>query len=123
VTVMLTNNIPLLVISCDKYADVWKPFFHVFRSRWPDCPFPVYLGTNHLECNEPGVTTINVGDDKDWASGVIKMLDHLDSSQVILFLEDFFFVETVDSTAVLRLVKIAQERFPACLRRHRCRKR
>lgn len=110
------NDIPLLVISCDKYADVWKPFFHVFRSCWPDCPFPVYLGTNHLTCEEPGVTTINVGDDKDWASGVIRMLAQLDSPYVILFLEDFFFVKPVDTKAILRLVKVAQDHSPACLR-------
>lgn len=109
-------RVPLLVISCDKYSDVWKPFFHVFRSRWPNCPFPLYLGTNHLTCEEPGVTTINVGDDKDWASGVIKMLEQLNASHVIVFLEDFLLIEPVDTNAVLRLVRIAQDRSVACLR-------
>lgn len=109
-------NLPLLVVSCDKYADVWKPFFHVFRSRWPDCPFPLYLGTNHFTCEEPGVTTITVGDDKDWASGAITMLKQLDTTHVILFLEDFFFTEPVDTNAILRLVRVAQGYSPACLR-------
>lgn len=112
----VVNPVPLLIISCDKYADVWRPFFHVFRKRWPDCPFPLYLGTNHLDCHEEGVNTIKVGNDADWASGVLRMLEHLDSSYVILFLEDFLFMEQVDSSAIRRLVDIAKELEPACLR-------
>jgi len=110
------NNIPLLVVSCDKYSDLWGPFFRVFRTRWPDCPFDLYLGTNHLTCEVPGVTTINIGDDHSWAAGVIAMLEKLPATHVILFLEDFFLTEMVDTDAVLRLVDISRRHSVDCLR-------
>ncbi|MEA2571429.1 MAG: hypothetical protein QOI24_3430 [Acidobacteriota bacterium] len=100
---------PLLVISCDRYSDLWEPFFRVLRARWPDCPFPLFLGTNHKTCTIDGVTTINIGDDISWTSGVRAMLDRIDSDDVILFLEDFFLIEQVDTTAVLRLVDAARK--------------
>ena len=110
------SKIPLLVISCDKYSDLWGPFFQVFRIRWPDCPFDLYLGTNHLTCEVQGVTTINIGDDHSWAAGVIAMLKKLPVTHVILFLEDFFLTEPVDTDAVLRLVYISQRHSVDCLR-------
>jgi len=39
-------NCSILIPSCDKYSDLWRPFFTLFWRHWPDCPFPVYLGSN-----------------------------------------------------------------------------
>ncbi|HKO01893.1 MAG TPA: hypothetical protein VJ032_09390 [Thermoanaerobaculia bacterium] len=107
---------PLLVISCDRYADLWEPFFAVFRARWPDCPFPLFLGTNHKRCEIEGVTTIDVGDDVSWSSGVRAMIDRLDSDYAILFLEDFLLKEPVNTPAVERLVRVAREHHTGSLR-------
>lgn len=105
------ESIPLLVISCDRYADLWRPFFTIFLRQWPACPFRIHLGTNHLSYDDPRVQTIRVGDDLSWASGVSSMLDALGSEHVILFLEDFLIQQPVDDAAIRRLVEIAlQER-------------
>lgn len=112
----MNSEVPLLVISCDKYSDLWEPFFCVFRTHWPDCPFDLYLGTNHLTCNVPGVKTINVGDDRSWADGLCAMLEKLNSTHVILFLEDFFLTKPVQTSAILRLVEISQKNLVDCLR-------
>lgn len=110
------SKIPLLVVSCDAYSDVWKPFFSVFWKRWPDCPYPVFLGTNHKTYDDSRVTTINVGDDIDWASGVLAMLDQLDCEYFILFLEDFLILQQVETSQVARLLNIAIEEQVGCLR-------
>lgn len=39
-------DVAVVVASCDAYADLWEPFFRLFRRYWPDCPYPVYLGSN-----------------------------------------------------------------------------
>lgn len=112
----MAPDVPLLVISCDRYADLWRPFFEVFWQRWPDCPFHVYLGTNHLEYPSDRVTTLAVGADVDWASNVLSMLDCLDAPYVLVFLEDFLIQERVNTALVTRLVAIAQEHDLGCLR-------
>src|SRR3954467_10514178 len=97
---MRPSDVPLLVISCDRYADLWRPFFEVFWKRWPDCPFPVYLGTNHLEFASQRVTTLAVGPDVDWASNALCMLDRLGAAYVLVFLEDFLLQERVNTARV-----------------------
>ncbi len=39
------QDLCLLVVSCDKYADCWEPFSLCLQKFWPDCPYPVYLAT------------------------------------------------------------------------------
>ena len=98
---------PLLIVSCDRYQDVWKPFFAIFRRQWPDCPFPVYLGTNSLHCDEPGVETLNIGSDKSWSDDLAAMVRKLNAPHVLLFLDDFFILERVCTADVKNLVAMA----------------
>lgn len=91
----------LLVPSCDRYEDVWAPFFALLRRHWPDCPFRVVLGTNHLRCAEPGVETLCIGDDTTWSAGLRKMLEALEAETVLVVLEDFLLTRRVDTAALL----------------------
>jgi hypothetical protein len=88
----------------------------VFWQRWPDCPFPVFLGTNYGAYDSSRVTTLAVGPDVDWASNVRLMLDRLDATHVILFLEDFLLQERVNTVLVEHLVALAQKHDVGCLR-------
>ena len=109
------NKTPILVVSCDRYADVWPHFFALFWKHWPDCPYPVFLGSNRLTYDDPRVTTIAVGEDRSWATSVSAMLDQLDSSHVILLLEDFLLLKPVDSERLQRLVKLGEQANVGCL--------
>ena len=110
------GDISILVVSCDRYADLWNPFFAVFWKRWPDCPFPVYLGTNRLTYPDPRVTSLPVGDDESWTTGLRRMLDQVEADHIVLFLEDFLIRRTVDTASVRRLVMFAREKGLGCLR-------
>lgn len=110
------NHTPVLVVSCDRYADLWDPLFRILRLRWPDCPFPIYLGANHKSYEGGDVTTITIGDDESWASGVREMIGRLDTSYVIMLLEDFFLTQTVDTALIQELVDVARREQLGCLR-------
>ena len=110
------RDIPLLVVSCDRYSDLWEPFLQIFRQYWADCPFPLFLGSNHKISPDPAVTTIAIGDDRGWGAGLQSFLDRLDAKYVLMFLEDFFLEETVDTANVLRLAEIAVRNKLGCLR-------
>ncbi len=110
------SKVPILVISCDAYSDLWSPFFELFFKRWPDCPYEIYLGTNNGSYDDTRVNTITIGEDRSWCDNVRAMLDKLESDHFILFLEDFFIKETVDTAHIKRLVDIAVSEDVGCLR-------
>jgi hypothetical protein len=109
-------QVAVLVVSCDNYSDLWGPFFHLFRRHWPDCPYPVFLGTNHKTFDFDGVTSIPIGEDKTWAENLHLMLAAVGYSRIILLLEDFLMVRDVNTVVVRNLVELSQEHDVGCLR-------
>jgi hypothetical protein len=106
----------VLVVSCDKYADVWGPFFAIFRKRWPDCPYPVFLGSNHRAFPDTRVRSIPIGDDASWTHSTSLMLARVGVPRVILLLEDFLLTRPVDTARVRSLVELAIANDLHCLR-------
>jgi hypothetical protein len=91
----------VLVPSLDAYADLWTPFFTLFWRYWPDCPFPVYLGTNALPFPDPRVTVVHAEHGNNWTNRVRLQLQQLQTPYVLIVLEDFFLRSPVDTRACL----------------------
>lgn len=99
----------VLVVSCDNYADVWQPFFGLFRQFWGNCPYPIYLLANSLQPHYPSVNIINVGQDRSWSDNLIQALHQLEEEYVFLFLEDLLLSGMVNTENVDRLFRWAIE--------------
>lgn len=112
-------DLAVLVVSCDKYSDLWMQFFCLFRKYWERCPYPVYLGSNELICREENVTTIAVGDDLSWADNVRNMLAQIPESHVLMLLDDFFLDRKVCGERIAELFEFACEQDIDCLRLNR----
>lgn len=95
----MSNNISVLVVSCDKYADLWPIFFNGYFKYWHDLDMPVYLGSNFEKYHDKRVITIPIGHDKDYTSNLLKMLSEIKTEHVIIFLDDIFISSRVDSRA------------------------
>ena len=105
-----SNDVTLLVVSCDAYKDLWRPFFHCLFKYWPDCPYPIFLGSNEAEYSDPRVKPILVGPDKDYSSNLLAMLKHIDSPWVLLWIEDFILSAPVDNARLSKMISTVQSR-------------
>ena len=86
-------NTSVLIYSCDKYSDVWGPFFKLFFRYW-DCPYQVYLTAESEQCLLPEVKTINV-DAPTWTERIRAAVEEIPTEYVIGMCEDFFFRKPV----------------------------
>lgn len=102
------ENVVILVVSWDGYRDLWRPFFHCFFKYWPDCPYRVFLGSNHLSYTDSRVSPVFVGPDVDYSSNLLKMLRQLDTEWVILWVDDCLLSAQVNTTRVRNLIEVAQ---------------
>jgi hypothetical protein len=95
----------VLIPSCDAYSDLWTPFITLFWRYWPDCPFPLYLGSNQQAFDQafdhPRVTTIQAGHGNNWTNRVREQVSTLTTPYVLLSLEDFFLRRPVNTMHVL----------------------
>ena len=95
-----SHDVAVLIVSWDGYVDLWKPFFNCFFRFWPDCPYPVYLGTNSLLADDERVKPILIGEEVDYCSNLIAMLKQLDTRWVITWVEDFFPAKPIENQRV-----------------------
>jgi hypothetical protein len=110
------RRLSVLVASSDGYRDLWTPFFELFFRYWPDCPYPLYLGTNAIRYDGPRVTTLAVGGERDWAASFRAMLAALGDEHVLVLLEDYLFDRPVDTVAIAELHDYLRRHDGACLR-------
>jgi hypothetical protein len=96
--IMTPSDCAILVISTDKYQDIWDPFFKCFEKSWKDCPFPVYLGSNTVSYKGSyPVKTILSGPDKDWSSSARSILSQIPEKYLFIILDDFMIISSPDN--------------------------
>lgn len=101
----VSNNVAIVVPSCDKYSDLWESFLLTLRLRWESCPFPIYLVSNYLTCPAVGVSTIKVGTDITWSSNLIKALESVPYEYILLFIDDLYLKANVQEKRILELIE------------------
>ena len=102
---LVSSKVALVVISCDNYSDLWKPFFKCLNKFWPDCPFKVYLMSNQKECDESNVVGILTHDDPSWSDSVIKGISQIKEEYIFMYLDDLFLTKTVDTPQLMKVIK------------------
>ena len=90
------SSVAIVVSSCDKFFDAWRPFAFFFRKFWPDCPFRVYLIVNRLRVRSDSFQPVAVGGDKGWASNMQVALEQVTTPYVLYMQEDYFLTAPVD---------------------------
>jgi hypothetical protein len=94
----------VLILSCDKYQDLWSAVTTLFNRHWPDCPWPKYLASDLVPPCYEGFTPLGAGTTGlDWSSLLQRVLAQLPAEHVLLFLDDFFLTASVDTGAVLEI--------------------
>jgi hypothetical protein len=69
---------------------------------------PVYLGTNCAHADVAGVTILNAGEDEAWSRRLRYFLQTIDTSYVLVMLEDFFLDRRVSNAEILRQIELLQ---------------
>ncbi len=104
---MKNSNIAILVVSCDKYSDVWGVFFEAFLKYWPDCTKNIYWGSNYQAFSHERVQPLLIGEDRDYSSNLINMLNRVKEDWVIMWIEDLILCKPVDDLYVNRILSQA----------------
>ena len=99
----------ILIVSCDKYQDLWNSCIILLRKFWKDCPFKVYLLSNTIKANFDDVMSITVGNDYSWSESLQNALDQIPETYVLLYIEDLYLTGHVQSEKIVQLVDWAIE--------------
>lgn len=90
------DDITFLVSSCDKYSDLWDPFFTSLFRQWKNISFDVVLVSNYKVYTDERVRTIKLGEDEAYADNLRRALSKIDTEWILLWLDDVILNRSVD---------------------------
>lgn len=92
-------------MSCDKYHDLWNPFFYFFEKYWPDCPYPVYLATNSKIYKRKNILQIFSNKESTWSDETFEILTQLPHDYLIYLQDDYFLQQKVGNSKIEELFR------------------
>lgn len=107
--IISNKSIAVVVLSCDKYSDLWKPFFYSFLKFWPgiECPIYLFSNTKSYQSDDARIKTVLSGNDKDWSSSILRCLRQVEEDYLVLFFDDVFLSKRVDEKKFYGLLEEA----------------
>ncbi|HLD95833.1 MAG TPA: hypothetical protein VI959_04265 [Alphaproteobacteria bacterium] len=89
------QDLTILVPSCDRYSELWEPFFSILFDQWKSLKglnedLPILLISNHLDYWDQRVETLRLGKELSWSQNMIEALKKVKTSFVLIILEDYF---------------------------------
>lgn len=109
-----SNEIVIVVNSCDAYSDVWLPFFCAFRENWPDCKCKIILNTETKSFSFDGLNIISLQLSElerniSWGARLKKAVALTDSEYLLMLFDDFILEGQVDVAEVEKCLRHLQE--------------
>lgn len=103
------KDLSILVLSCDKYSDLWNDFFNLKDKYWNDTTVRWYLVTETKIFKREGVSPITCGCDQNWAARFRKAVNLVDTPFIGIFLDDYFITDPIDIDYVMNLISFMKE--------------
>lgn len=95
------EKLTMVVNSCDKYSDLWHPFFKLLKIQWPEFHYPIVLNTESKTYSHDGLDIrclqlYQPDEDVPWSKRLIETLEQIDSKYILFILDDFFIISPVN---------------------------
>lgn len=102
------EDVTVLVSSCDKYSDLWEPFFTLLKKFW-NPKYPIVLNTEAKEYSFDGlnITTFQLfkNEPVEWSKRLRETLSHIHTEYVLTLLDDFFLEKPVDNEKIEECIR------------------
>lgn len=100
-----SEKLAIVILSCDKYSDLWDGFFHQLNKYFP-FDNKKYLISNILDYKNPNTKNLSIiktGEDIDWSTNLLKALDRIPENKLLIILEDIYLSAQFDIKKFLKV--------------------
>lgn len=108
---MLDKRLTLLILSCDKFSDLWPAHTKLLNQNWPDRNIRTVILTDIPRKESfPGVEIIGAGYGTEFTERIRHVLPLIDTEYVLVTLDDYFPTTPIRNSAINRIVDIMSRR-------------
>lgn len=101
-----SNEVTIIVNSCDAYSDVVEIFLLALREYWPDNPFKVII---NKESNEILNYSNKEKLSKTWGERLLDLLQKVNTPFTILVFDDFILEGIVDTNKIYSIINLLKD--------------
>lgn len=98
------TKLSIYISTFDGYSDLWDSFFTAFDKFFPDCPYNVYMTTNHKSYQRDNLKIIKTGQETTWMNRIKASIYQVDSEYILFMLEDYLIGKKVDTKEIEEII-------------------
>lgn len=107
---MLKEKMTMLILSCDKFSDLWDGHVKMLEENWPDREMDTYIVTDKpSEKSYPHVSVFSVGEGVEWSERLASALSKIKTKYVFITLDDYFLIKRVSTPGIEILVDMMEK--------------
>ena len=115
------NKMGIVVMTSDKYKDVWVPFYRFMEKYWADCHYPIYhISENKVPSTSFKINHIQSSPAQSWTMILSEALKSVEEDYILLLLSDYFLVKHVDSNKIQKYLNVLKFENAAFIRIFPC---
>lgn len=104
---MLKDKISLLILSCDKFSDLWDGHIKLYNDNWQERDFETFIVTDKETTKSfSGINIISVTDQAEWTDRLRHALQAISTDYVFITLDDYFLIEKVDNERMNNIMNL-----------------
>lgn len=104
---MLSEKSTMLILSCDKFSDLWDGHVKMLEQYWPDRNMNTFIVTDKKkDVCFPSVSVLSAGDNVEWSCRLKYALNYVNTEYVFVTLDDYYLIKKVDTNRIEMLIKL-----------------
>ena len=104
------KNMTMLILSCDKFSDLWDGHIKLLEQNWPDRDMTTYIVTDSpSDKHYPNIEILSAGTEVEWSDRLAYALKHVDTDYVFITLDDYFLIKNVDDQSIASLMDMMEK--------------
>lgn len=108
--VEMNEKMTMLILSCDKFSDLWDGHVKQLEKNWPDRNMETYIITDKQSGKKyTNVKIFSAGDDVEWSDRLLHALEMVKTEYVFITLDDYFLIKPVSSEKIGRLIEMMDQ--------------
>lgn len=106
----MSKNITMLILSCDKFSDLWDGHIKLLEQNWHDRNMETYIVTDApTDKAYENVKILSAETDFEWSERLAFALEYVKTDYVFITLDDYFLIEKVDNNSIIALTSMMEK--------------